>query len=56
MLDISYYYNYSTETISYYYRQLKNKEMFFIINIYNPQEIIYFKYLIMFIYSLFLYL
>ena len=25
MIDIYYYYNYSSETISYYYRRLKNK-------------------------------
>ena len=25
MIDIYYYYNYSSETISYYYKRLKNK-------------------------------
>jgi hypothetical protein len=37
MLDISYYYNYSTETISYYYRQLKNKaNVFYYQYLHNP--------------------
>ena len=38
MIDIGYYYNYSSETIDYYYRKLKNKDMYFIMNIYAPPK------------------
>ena len=37
MIDIYYYYNYSTETVSYYYRRLKNKaHTFYYQYLHNP--------------------
>ena len=39
MIDIYYYYNYSSETISYYYRQLKNKaNVFYYQYVYTPSR------------------
>ena len=39
MIDITYYYNYSTETISYYYRQLKCKaNTFYYQYLHNPPK------------------
>ena len=39
MIDIYYYYNYSTETISYYYRQIKCKaNTFYYQYLYNPPQ------------------
>ena len=43
MIDITYYYNYSTETISYYYRYLKCKvNVFYYQYLYNPPKNIIF--------------
>jgi hypothetical protein len=39
MIDIYHYYNYSTETISYYYRRLKNKaNVFYYQYLYKPPQ------------------
>ena len=39
MFDIQYYYNYSSETLSYYYRKLKSKaSVFYYEYIYSPPK------------------
>ena len=39
MIDIGYYYNYSSETVEYYYRKLKNKAyVFYYEYLYTPSR------------------